>query len=257
MARPFYALVAALALACTLTPPAAAQSSLASQLETDRLGWVQPGTYQAGDDIEFTLDRYDRHYLLRFAGSPEVFVLYARRASLGGRVLKYDSGKTAMQIAGWGGITLYTDKRPGGLPAVRTGGSTPPQLPAVSLDDIKTAAADESKHLAYAHGLTMTFEADWDTLTDNAKLRALCFDAMENAARGFDRFAKLPAGLSALKAHVSTVFMRTSGKPTIQLKGHELIVTYDPDTGYIGRASSRAIAHALHTLFHIHATNAE
>lgn len=219
-----------------------------------RLAAVQPGTYEAGDDVQFTLDREDTHYLLRFANDPEVFVLYADHASLGGRVLKYDSGETALQIAGWGGMTLYTDQKPGGLPAMRTGDSVPPTFPAVSLAAVKSAASDETKHLAYLYRLNLSFSADWDALADNAALRALCFDALENAARGIDRFSAVPAGHNAIEARVNTVFVATSGKPTLQLKGNSLTVTYDPGKGYAGRASSRAIAHALDTLFRVKTT---
>lgn len=251
MARPFLAIAAALTLACMAAPAAHAQSSLAAKLATGRLATVQSGTYQAGDSIEFMLDDEGTHYLLRIAGNPEVFVLYSGHASLGGRVLKYDSGETALQITGWGGITLYTDNRPGGLPAVRMGASTPPSRPDVSLDEVKSAAADEAQHLAYLRRLNLSFSADWNALSQNAALRALCFETLENAARGIDRFAQGPAGRSTLEAHVSAVLVATSGKPTMQLKGKSLTVTFDPDKGYAGRASSRAIAHALATIFHV------
>ena len=251
MVRPFLAVAAALTLACTAAPAARAQSALAAKLATDRLATIEPGTYQAGDSVEFTLDSDGTHYLLRFAGDPEVFVLYADHASLGGRVLKYDSGETALQVTGWGGITLYTDKKPGGLPAVRTGDSVPPSLPAVSLEEMKNASADEAQHLAYLHRLNLSFSTDWETLADNAAVRALCFDTLENTARGIDRFSALSDGRRALVTHVVAVLVATSGKPTLQLNGKSLTVTFDPNTGYAGRASSRAIARALGRLFDV------
>jgi hypothetical protein len=180
-------------------------------------------------------------------------VLYSDHASLGGRVLKYDSGETALQITGWGGITLYTDKRPGGLPAVRTGDSDPPSLPDVSLEEVKKAASDEAQHLAYLHRLNLSFNADWGTLADDAALRALCFDTLENTARGIDRFSAFSGGRRALITHVGAVLVATSGKPTLRLKGKSLTVTFDPDAGYAGRASSRAIARALGQLFDVKA----
>jgi hypothetical protein len=250
MARPFPAVAAALALALSVAPAAYAQSSLAARLATQHLAEIQPGSYQAGD-VHFTLNRDDGHYLLRFMGNPEIFVLYADHASLGGRVLKYDSGETAMRIAGWGGMTLYTDKMPGGLPAVRTGASEPPATARVSLDAVKKAASDEARHLAYVRRLALRFNADWKALARNAALRALCFDTLENAARGIDRFAATPAGRKALSNHVTTVLVATGGKPTLHLQGKTLTVTFDPNIGYAGRASSRAIARALHTIFHV------
>ena len=245
---------AALALTLLAAPAANAQSSLAARLATERLAEVRPGNYQAGDDRISRSTRDDGHYLLRFKrANPEIFVLYADHASLGGRVLKYDSGETAMQIAGWGGMTLYTDKKPGGLPAVRTGNSAPPAMARVSLDAVKKAASDEAEHLAYVRRLALRFSADWTALAGNAALRALCFDTLENAARGIDRFAATPAGRKALSYHVTAVLVATGGKPTLHLQGKTLTVTFDPDIGYAGRASSRAIARALGLIFHVEA----
>lgn len=255
MARPFLALAAALALSCSAVPAAYSQSPLSARLANDRLGVIRSGTYQAGDDTSFTLTPSGDNYLLRFSDSPEVYVLYAYHASMGGRVLKYDFGKTAMQIAGWGGITLYTQKHPGGIPAVRTGNAAPPHRVDVSLAQLIQAASDESTHLAYTRHIKLGFDSNWNRLSSDAELRALCFDAMENAARGLDLFAAQSAGHRAVARHIETVLMRTSGKPTIRLDHKTLIVTYNPDTGYIGRASSRAIALALHKLFRLPETN--
>ena len=44
---------------------------------TTAFGDIAPGTYQAGDNVRFSLDRYQNEFLMRFAGQPEVFVLYA------------------------------------------------------------------------------------------------------------------------------------------------------------------------------------
>lgn len=255
MARPFLALAAALALTCAVVPVAYGQSPLSARLAGDRLGVIHAGTYQAGDHLTFTLTRLGDNYLLQFSDSPEVYVLYVYNGSMGGRVLKYDYNKTAMRISGWGGITLYTKKEPGGIPAVRTGDAAPPHLQPVTLEQVIQAAKDASANIASTRHITLDFETNWNQLSSSAELRALCFDAMANAARGINAFAGESAGHRAIAQHVKTVLMQTSGKPTIRLDHTTLIVTYNPDTGYIGRASSRAIAHALHTLFRLPQTD--
>lgn len=251
MARPFLAIAAVCILAYLAATAADAQSPFEERLATDRLAAVEPGTYQAGENVTFMLDRGGANYLLRFGGDPEVFVLYISHAPLGGRLLKYDTGKTALRVAGWGGLTLYTDQAPGGLPAVRMGDSMPPSPPEVSLDEVRSAAADESLHLAYMNRLNLGFTAAWNTLAANDNLRAWSFDTIENTARGIDLFAESADGRKALVSHVGIVLVTTSGKPTLRLAGKELIVTYDPGKGYAGRASSRAIARALGIVFHI------
>jgi Domain of unknown function (DUF4908) len=229
--------------------PACAQDPFGGRLSLERIGEIQPGTYTAGDKVKFEIVNNGDTFLLHFDDNPEVFVLYAGHASLGGRVLKYDSGETALQVAGWGGITLYTDKAPNGLPAERTGDAVISQPHDVSLPDIQNAADDEIEHLAYMRGLRMNVTADWNALSANAATRAFAFDTLENTVRGIDRFSYSAAGREALARHVDTVTIDTANRPTLTLKLKTLVVTFNPSHGYEGRASSRAIARALGAIF--------
>ena len=225
------------------------------RIEQQHFGSIASGRYQAGDSLRFSIDRYRNDFLMRFAGQPEVFVLYANFGSLGGRVLKYDSDAIAIQVAGWGGMTIYTDDQPQGLPAMRTGDSSGPSLPSVTLAQAQSAADDEAAHLSYARGVHVGFTADWNALSGDSGLRALAFDAMENAARGIDRFTANQAARAVFTQRVSAVHMQTSEKPIIQMSGKTLIVTFNPRQGYEGRASSRAIAFALGKLFSVPVPN--
>src|SRR4029077_7052720 len=72
------------------------QDQLGIRMMQERIGDVRPGSYSAGDKLKFTLTHYLDRYLLHFLGESEIFVLTADHASLGGRVLKYDSGTTAL-----------------------------------------------------------------------------------------------------------------------------------------------------------------
>lgn len=240
-------------LSCVLAVHAGAQ--VYDRIEQQHFGTIDTGSYQAGDNLHFSIDRYRDQYLMRFAGQPEVFVLYADYGSLGGRVLKYDSGAIAIQVAGWGAMTVYTDDQPGGLPAVRTGDSTAPNPAAVTPAQIQSAADDESAHLSYVRGLHIGIFADWNTVAADAGLRALTFDAMENAARGIERFTANPAARAAFSQKVTAVRMQTSAKPLIQMNGKTLTVTFNPQQGFMGRASSRGIAFALGKMFSVPTPN--
>lgn len=224
---------------------ALAQADVGARLSTDRLGDIQTGTFSAGDGAQLALDHYSDKYLMRFSGEPEIYVLYADHGSLGGRVLKYDSGETALQVAGWGAMTVYTDSQPGGLPTSRIGDSTPPVLTQLTLAQMQGAADDEGEHLSYVRGLHIAFGADWAALATDAALRALTFDAMQNAARGIDRFAVVAAARIALLGKLDTVRLEPGGRPLISLRGRTLVVTFVPSQGFAGRASSRGIARAL------------
>jgi hypothetical protein len=234
----------ALLLCVLLGGPAHAQDQMTTRLSKERVGDIDPGTYSA-DGINFTLDRYGDKYVLRFAGDPEVYVLYTDRASLGGRILKYDSGQTVIRVAGWGALTLYTDSAPGGVPAERTGDTLPPSLGMISLSDMQNAAEDEAEHLAYSRRIHLTFTADWNALAGDSRLRALCFDALENTARGIDRFAMSAPARAAFAKKIDQVRMALGTKPIMFLSGKTLNVTFNAQSGYAGRASSRGITRAL------------
>jgi len=238
-----------LALALLAASFARAQDSLEDRLTGDRIAPVLPGVYVAGDKVGFSLDSLGHEFLFRMDGTPEVFVLYENRATLGERVLKYDSGETAIRVQNWGSMTLYTDAQPGGLPAERTGDSVPPQPPQVSISEVQSAAGDESQRLAYIRRLNIAFSADWNALAADMAARSFGFDTLENAARGLDRFATSQAARDALAKRVSSVLIQEGSKPLIEINGKTLVVTFNPGRGFEGRASSRAIARALGQMF--------
>jgi hypothetical protein len=231
-----------------------AQDQMSARLSEDSVGDVEPGTYTAGN-ITFTIDPYGNKFLLRFGGDPEIYVLYADRASLGGRALKFDSGAIALRVAGWGGMTLYTDANPGGVPASRTGDSLPPSLAMVSLPDMQNAAEDEAEHLAYSRRVHLTFTADWNALAGDSRLRSLGFDTLENTARGIDRFTTNDKARAAFAKKIDQVRIALGTKPIMFLSGRTLNVTFNAQTGYIGRASSRGITRALGQLLSVPAPN--
>jgi hypothetical protein len=221
------------------------RESLEARLSSDRLGRIESGIYQAGDHISFALDSNGANYLLSFDSAPEIFVLHPDSASMGGRILKYDTGETALQVSGWGALTLYTDAEPGGLPAMRTGDFIAPATPAVSLDEIQGAAREDASQLGAQDHLSIAFHADWAALASNGQARGIALDTMENIARGIERFCRSGHGHEAFARRVTAVTLAMAGRSTVTLEGKNLFVTFNPDLGYEGRASSRSIAFAL------------
>lgn len=223
---------------------------MAARLSAERVGDVRPGTYGADDgSIVFTLEPYNDKYLLRFQNDPETFVLSVEHGSLGARVLKYDTGTTVIRVSVWGGMTLYTHDAPGGVPATRQGDAPPSVQLAVSQPELETAMRDETSHMIYAQNVDLRFSADPAVMAAPPETRGRAFGALVNAAMGIERFlTSLPVARQIFAKRVNSVKVAEGGKPTITLTGQTLLVSFVPDEGHEGHASSLAIQEELSRL---------
>jgi hypothetical protein len=233
---------AAVAFASWALTPAHAQDTIGQRLSLDRLAAIQPGTYLAGDEVKFTLVPVQGDFVMRLADGPEIYVLYADNASLGGRILKYDTGETAMGVAVWGGMTLYTDAHPNGLPVERVGDAFPPSPPTIGPGEMQNQMTLASQHIFAARRLQIAFNVDWNRF-GSPLARAYAFNAMQNAARGIERFATTPFGHDQLARRIDSVTVApTGGRPDFSFNGRTLVVMFSSGRGFAGCASSREMA---------------
>jgi hypothetical protein len=96
--------------------------------------------------------------------------------------------------------------------------------------------------------MNLVFSVDWSNLPDTSSVRARALDAMENIARGIERLGRSLHSRQILSRRISEILITRGGTPAVKLSGRRLLITFNPNTGYEGRASSRAIASALGTL---------
>lgn len=74
--------------------------------------------YEAGVNKRFTLDRSLKNIvLLKFENGSEVWALTPISGPRGDEFLRNDIGQTMVRITSFGGVTLYTPKETGGIPA--------------------------------------------------------------------------------------------------------------------------------------------
>ncbi len=218
---------------------------MAARLSAERVSEVEGGVYSAGDSGDFTLKPYNGRYLLRFENSSESFVLSMEHSSLGAKILKYDTGTVAIRVSVWGGMTLYTQDAPQGMPATRTGDAPPPADAEVSEPELQTAMGDETSHMGYVQKVTLKFAADPAVMTADPETRGRAFDALTNAALGIERFLANTAARLALTRRVNTVKVTEGARPTVMIAGQTLLVSFVPGEGHEGHASSLAITQEL------------
>lgn len=230
--------------------PPGVPPGMATRLKAERPSAVQPGLYNAGDKLTFTLAPYGGRYLLRFSGASETFVLSVERGSLGAKLMKYDTGTTALRVSVWGGFTIYTRDAPQGIPATYQGVAQPLSELAISASELTTALNDEAGHLAYMQNIALKISADPAVVASDPETRGRAFAALINAATGIERFlADTPAARPVLAKRINSVKVAEGGKPTIALFGQTLVVSFVPGDGHEGHASSLAIQQELGRLF--------
>ena len=241
----------ALLILVTTLPPAAAQEGEAVPPARLLLQPAAPlprgGLYIANDLIEFMLDNRAQ-VRLRFVDSDEVFYLSSEPAPLGGRILKYDTGDVALQVAGWGAVTLYTEDARWGIPAERIGDGLaldPNPIPAA---DVRQFAANLAQEISKKEDLAIGFVADWTDLarTDarSAERRALAADSMRSAAQAVVKLAR--AGMrSVLEKSLHIVRVIQGTKPAATMQRGVLTVSYAPQSGPSARPSSLVIVRVV------------
>lgn len=202
------------------------------------------GFYFANDDFKFTIAHKYGVTLLRFAGDDEVFVLSVERGAVGSRLLKYDTGDVALQVTGYGAVTLYTSTAPGGLPADRTGEGQPINFQVPTMSALRAQAQRLSEILEQVTNLQVTFDADWSHIDDGAA-RYLTLDAMRITARALRGLCANRVNEAQLIAKVRSIRIVRGGKGDVTLHNGELEITIAPAYGLRGRLSSLATARAI------------
>jgi hypothetical protein len=203
------------------------------------------GHYVIDDQVRFVIDVDGEQIRLRFIDSDEIFYLKSEPAPLGGRVLKYDTGEVALQVAGWGGVTLYTDADRGGIPSERADEDAEGFEPApVAARDVRGYALRLAQELAVSHDFGIGFAADWDVISKVDGVRQLAIDAIRNAAYALARLAAAPER-NALADRFHLIRVMAAPEPGARMEDGVLVVTYTPEAGPSARPSSRAIARVL------------
>lgn len=243
--RPILIFAAGLALVLGAPPAAAMEEAPQRLLITPTGPAPENGIYAAGDDIEFLIDHAGSDARLKFSGRDEIFYLTSEPSTLGGRVLKYDTGEVAIAVSGWGGVTIYTESAPNGIPAERTGEAESLELKNVSARDTQIFAAQLSQRLASRDNLAVGFAANWEAISREDGVRALALDAMRNAAYALADLAASRATRGARAAGIHVVRIVAGEAQSISVEGEAVAVTFNAGGGPSERPSSRAIAEAI------------
>jgi hypothetical protein len=198
------------------------------------------GRYEIDQGGAFVLDRSTPRPLLKFDDNPEIWVLQGALGPRGDMIYRNDLGEPMIRATRIGGMTVFTDRRPGGSAAALDGVSAPLRLPTLSPAGLFARLLQASVRASRVAQHQVEFDTRDDASPSTA---AEIADAATVASEAMVDMASRPAAKRIL-AGIAAVVIAQGPLPTAVLKGAVLTITIDPVQGVFGRPSSRRIEHA-------------
>jgi len=190
--------------------------------------------YAPDGGVAFIFDRTASPPLMRFASSPEIWVLRAEPGPRGDTIYKNDLGEPMLRATRLGGLTLFTSDSPGGMAVALQGEAAPIRPPAIlSPGALLQRLAQASAHASRALQRLVVFDAP-DVTPDSAYLVADAASVTAEAIAGLDKKTR-----EALK--LNRVVFEPGHSPGAKFADGVLQITVSPTKGVAGRPSSRLI----------------
>lgn len=201
------------------------------------------GRYQPERGEGFVLDQSGTPTLLRFEGSPEVWVLRAQPGPRGDTIYRNDMGQPVLRATKLGGMTLFTLDNPDGSAVAYDGEAGSLRLPSImSASVLFQHMYQASVRSSHAAQRVIPFISVDDATPETASLIA---DSATVTAEAITRVSRLANGHVTL-TRVVKVLLAKGRKPDAQINsGGALTVFYTPEAGVEGRPSSERIFHII------------
>ena len=189
--------------------------------------------YIAVQGQSFVFDRQSAPQpLLKFDDSPEVWVLEPSPAPRGDTVYRNDAGEPVLRITRLGGLTLFTDEEPEGVP-VSMLGEAENLLPAPGSGPILSHITQLTLRASRAAQHPVTFEAP----NFPTQAAPLLLDAAAIASDAVVRMAHRSDCRMFLSRLDRMVFV-VGSKAGVSVTGTVMQIVIAPGKGYAGRPSS-------------------
>jgi hypothetical protein len=205
------------------------------------------GRYQTDEGAVFILDRSSAAPLLKFEDDAEIWVLHPAHGPRGDIIYRNDLGEEMLRATSFGGMTVFTVRRPAGSAAAFDGASPPLRLGSLSasqlLDEFYQASFRASRYAHHEIGFEASKDAGPAGRDAEPKTAAAFADAARVASEAIVDISARPNGRLIL-TRLDDVVITVGGKPNAALQKGRLTITIVPKDGPFGRPSSRRIERA-------------
>lgn len=197
------------------------------------------GRYEADSGEAFILDRSGHRPLLRFDRRDETWVLRPTAAPRGDVIYRNDAGDQLLRVTPGGGMTVYTQRAPGGSPASFSGPGeslTPPTLGPVQVWNLM---ARRSAMLSQALGRLIEINVETD-----GQAEGLAVEALIVSTDAVLRIARSPTARSSLD-RLRRITITEGERSSVTYARGELMIVVAPEQGVAGRPSSARVIQAF------------
>ena len=201
--------------------------------------------YSAGQGAVFVLDRSSGMPLLKFEGSPEVWVLQASPAARGDVIYKNDMGEPILRATRLGGLTLFSNTAPGGEAVAFVGDADDLQPPPfLSPQAVFQRMLQASTRASHAAQHVIAFDAT-DVTPDSAPVFV---DAATAASEAVIVLSHREDGKAFLRRLDKMIF-QAGAQPGVNILSAEggharMQIFVDAAKGLAGRPSSERLVRA-------------
>lgn len=200
------------------------------------------GRFTSQGGPAFVLDQSGARPLLRFEGSNEIWVLRPAAGVRGDIYYRNDVGEVVLRETRLGGLTLYTNSTPGGVPCAPRGAAERLTLRDFTVGALFRHLLREAARGGLAGGRgTLEINA---TADDAPGVPAVLADAATVAVDALVRTASSDVGRQRA-ASIALIEIEVGASPEVRREGSTLRITVTPRLGVAGRPSSARVARAL------------
>jgi len=241
--------VAAAALSLLSVPAEAqAQSSGNAQAEQSEAlrnrgaasGALPPtGRYVSESGEAFILDRSGNRPLLRFDRRDETWVLRPSAAPRGDVIYRNDAGDLLLRVTPGGGMTVYTQRVPGGSPASFSGPGESLSPPTLGPTQLFRLMARRSAMLSQAMGRLIEINLDTGEEAESLSVEALIL-----STDAVLRIARSPTARSSLD-RLRSITIVEGARASVTYSRGDLQIVVAPTQGVAGRPSSARVIQAF------------
>ncbi len=196
--------------------------------------------------VGFVLDLTGEAPKLRFDGSEEILLLRWAPAAGGDRLLIREDQFVVIRISALGGLTLFTQEHPRGVPVAPDRRPVQPlrsNAPAIAM--VRDYASRIMAQARAETGRMVFLEADWDLAARDPIVRSLLFDSIRNAGTALLNWIRSGPGRDAAGVSLKRIRFVTGPVAIPYRQGDMLVVTFTPSMGLGGRPSSDVIQRQL------------